>query len=163
MPAPVFRYFWLLFIAVMLVNATIWRRRLRELEAVGGVTRAEADQFLRGALIAIVSFALASELIILLSGLPDPSCMLSAPLSSPPTLAYAALTVAAWALLLRWVWIGRGAETLSRLGPALFTRGEITKREYSAAVVRAAVTGLVALSLVGGFIARLAVFAHPPC
>ena len=162
MPAAVFRYFWLVFIAVMLVNASIWRHRLRRLEALGGVSRVEADQFLRGAVIAIVAFALALQLIIILSGLSDPLCLLSEPMTAPAVLANTAIVAVAWALLLWWVWMGHGAQTLARLGPALFTRGPVTKREYSAPIVRAVVTGVVTLSLVGSLIARLGVFAQPP-
>jgi len=163
MPASLFRYFWLLFIAVMLVNAAIWRHRLRQLEALGGVSRAEADRFLRGAVIAIVLFALVSELILALTGWPLPACLLSAPLTTPAPLAMAAITLVAWGLLLWWVWVGQGAQTLARVGPALFTRGQVTKREYSASVVRAAVTGIVVVSFIGSFVARLGVFAQPPC
>ena len=147
----------------MLVNAAIWRHRLRQLEALGGVSRTEADRFLRGAVIAFVAFALASELILALSGWPEPQCLLSGPLTAPATLAMTAITLVAWALLLWWVWVGQGAQMLARIGPALFTRGQVTKREFSASVVRVAVTGIVAVSLIGSFVARLAGFAQPPC
>jgi hypothetical protein len=163
MPAPVFRYFWLLFIAVMLVNAAIWRHRLRQLEALGGVSRVEADRFLRGAVIAVVAFALASEVILALSGWPEPQCLVSGPLTAPATLATAAVTLVAWTLLLWWVWVGQGAQTLARVGPAIFSRGRVTKREYSASLVRAVVTGIVVMSLIGSVIARLGVVVQPPC
>lgn len=163
MPPSIFRYFWLLFIAVMLVNAAIWRRRLRQLEALGGISRAEADRFLRGAVIAIVTFALASELILALTGWPDLQCLVSGPLTTTPALATAAISVAAYALLLWWVWVGQGAQTLARVGPAVFTRGQVTRRQYSTSIVRAVVTGIVVLSFVGGIVGRLGPIAQPPC
>jgi hypothetical protein len=103
------------------------------------------------------------QLIIVLSGWSDPLCLLSGPMTAPATLANAVIVAAAWALLLWWVWMGQGAQTLARLGPALFTRGPVTKREYRAPTVRAVVTGLVTLSLVGSLVARLGVFAQAPC
>jgi hypothetical protein len=163
MPDSIVRYFWLFFIVVMLVNVAIWRHRLRQLEALGGVSRAEADRFLRGAAVAIVAFGLASELVLALSGWPQPQCVLTGPLTTPATLATAAVNLVAWALLLRWVWVGQGAQTLARVGPALFTQGRVTKREYSVAVVRAAVTGFVALSFIGGVVWRLGGVAQRAC
>lgn len=150
-PAPtILRHFWLLFVAVMVVNVVIWRRRLRELEAAGRTTREEADRFLRGALIVFVGFGLLNEVLMIAVG-PDNFFCVPAVSTSPLFLVVLAQGALTSGLLLWWVWRGGGADTLARLGPALASRGRIRERPYSPRVVRA----LITLWAVGGWVGWL--------
>lgn len=144
----VFRHFWLLFLAVMLVNVAIWRRRLDAAVAAGQATREDVSGFLRGAAVALAVYSLAAEAIVLAAGWPNALCFYGEPWSAPGALAMWALTLLAWALLLAWVWLGAGAERLARLGPVLTARPQ-SGRTYSARQVRLYVTGLIALVAVG--------------
>jgi len=60
--------------------------------------------------------------------------------------------VASWVSLLFWIWRGRGAEFLARVGPAL-TSHPSSDRTYSPGLVRAFITMLVVISAVGAGVA----------
>ena len=147
-----FRHFWLFFIGVMILNVVAWRRRLRELESHGHASRAETDRFIRGALIAFVAMGVLGELTVLVSGWPSSLCIWTADPRSPGAMLAWGTSIAIAVLLLWWVWIGHGALTLSRLGPALFTRtpiGDRPYRPYAPAIVKAVVTLWLAASTIG--------------
>ena len=131
----------------MLLNVAILRPRLLSLVATGRVTRAEVDQFIRGAVISLVVFALLAEAIVLAAGWPNPLCVYTEPRTSPGVVASWGLTVIAWALLFWWVWRGRGADLLARLGPALM-RGQVRATAYTPRQVRLATAALIAIMAV---------------
>lgn len=157
------RYFWLVFLAVMLVNVAIWRTRLRELVTAGRATREEVDRFLRGAVVVIVLWSLAAEATILATGWVTPLCFYASSLTEPGVILVLAQSALVAGLLLWWVWVGRGADTIARLGPALFSRGRIRERPYSSRVVRAVVTLWVVAALVGLVVERATTGPVPGC
>jgi hypothetical protein len=124
------RHFWLVFLALMLLNIAIWRRRLQKLVAAGRASEAEVGGFLRGTTIGVIIFALTGEAIVLATGWRSPTCVYGEPWSAPGAIATWTLQIGTWALLVWWLWAGRGAETLARLGPAL-GRGRVRDRPYT--------------------------------
>lgn len=132
----------------MLLNIAILRPRLLAMAAGGRATRAEVDRFIRGAVIALVAFALLGEAIVLAAGWPNPLCVYTEPSTSPGVVASWGLTFAAWALLLWWVWRDRGADLLARLGPALM-QGQVRATAYTPRQVRFALTTLMVIMAVG--------------
>ena len=145
MPVQLLRHFWLLALVVMLVNLALWRARLA---SAGHVARDEAREFIRGAAIAFAVLALAAEVIVIMAGWPNPFCMYTDPPSAPGVLPMWGLGMFSWALLLWWVWRGRGADMLARVGPALM-RPRVRPGTYTARQVRIFVTAAVVLTAVG--------------
>jgi hypothetical protein len=145
------KHFWLFFLVVMSINVALWRRRLRELEARGHASRQETGTFLRGALIAVAAISVLGELVVLVAGWPSALCVWTADIHSPGAIVAWGTSFATSALLLWWIWVGRGATTLSRLGPAIFRRqpfGDRAYRPYPPALVRGVVTLFVVASTV---------------
>jgi hypothetical protein len=142
------KHFWLFFLGLMLINVAILRPKMLALATEGRATRDDVDRFVRGAVIVLIVYSLAAEIIVLAAGWPNPLCVYTEPLTSAGVLASLGLTVAAWLLLLWWVWRGQGAHLLGRLGPAL-VRGPVRSTSYSPRQVQLAVTSLIALILVG--------------
>ena len=147
-----FRYFWFIAAAAMLRNVPIWRRQLSSLVARGVLTRAEAERFMRGAALWLVGAPLALGLIALAAGWSGPFCGGILSFEDAPSAATSVVVLASWAALLWWVWIGRGAEFLGRVGPALANRPR-HDRAYSPRVVRIALTTLVLWSGLGAALA----------
>jgi hypothetical protein len=148
---PFLRYFWFLCAAVMLVNVGIWRRRLAPLVAAGVVSREEADRFTRGAPFWLILPCLLLAAISLAAGWSDPFCAGVLSFADGPRRATSAIIVATWVALLWWIWLGRGADFLARVGPAL-TNAADYQRRYSAGAVRLVVTVAVLASGAGAVI-----------
>jgi hypothetical protein len=143
----ILRHFWLLFLVVMLINVAIWRTRLAALVSAGRASEDEVDGFIRGLVIAVVGFALASEAIVLAAGWPNPLCIYSEPLTSPGVVASFGVTLVLWAALMWWVWRGQGADLLARLGPALM-RPPMRPAAYTPRQVRLAVSIVMAFAVI---------------
>ena len=148
----VFRYFWFIALAVMLINVAMMRPRVTRLVELGRLTQDEADEFMRGAALAFGVPCAAFGLIGLWAGWPSPLCAGILSFRNPPSTATALVVLASWALLLRWVWIGSGAEFLGRVGPALMNPPN-WERTYSPTLVRWAITVVVLVAAVGGAVA----------
>ncbi|HEU0053847.1 MAG TPA: hypothetical protein VFQ39_11755 [Longimicrobium sp.] len=142
---PLFRFVWFLALAALAVNVPLWRRRLRLMAADGALPADEPDRLTAGAVLALGLPSLGFAAIALLADWPSTAC--GVPLASPPVFASGLLTVVCWASLLAWLWLGGGAETLSRVSPALARR--YPGRAWSPRRVRIAVTLLLAATLAG--------------
>lgn len=121
-PPPIFRYVPLVFAGVALLNVLIWSRRLRRLQASGGITRADAGRFLRTVGGALVFAFLAWALLVLAAGWPDPFCMQALPLRDPLVAATYAATIVPVLLVMVWVLAFGGDQVVSRASPALTQR-----------------------------------------
>jgi len=148
----IFRYFWFIALGVMLLNVAMMRPRMNRLVELGRVTQDEAAEFIRGTAFAFGIPCVALGLIGLWAQWPSPMCAGVLSFRDPPSTATALVILAIWALLLRWVWIGSGAELLGRVGPALMNPPN-WERTYSPTLVRWAVTIIVFLAAVGGAVA----------
>ena len=147
----IFKYFWFLAALALLVNVTIWRVRIGAVVSSGGVTKAEADRFILWIAVWLVGVPLFMGIVAIAAGWPSPFCAGILLFDSVPRILSSGLTLAAYAAVLWWVWLGRGAVFLSHVGPALGRRpGE--NKQYSPAVVRAVVTALAVISGFGGAI-----------
>jgi hypothetical protein len=149
---PIFRYFWFLCAALMIVNVVIWRRRLPVLVAQGTVTPGEAERFTRGAAFWLVIPCLALGIIALWAGWSDPFCAGMLSFRDGPSGATAMVILGVWAALLSWVWFGRGADVLGRIGPVL-PNWPRYDRTFSPAIVRVVVTAVIFAAGLGGVIA----------
>jgi hypothetical protein len=144
------RYFWFISGAVALINVAIWRRRLADVVATGRITQDESDRFVRGAIIAITVAVLVLGLTSLI--VPTrPHCVRPFAASDPGSVVLSVVTVVAWLATLYWVWIGSGADFLSRAGGVLVTRLN-PSRTYSPLTVRLFITALVLISAVGSLV-----------
>jgi hypothetical protein len=146
-----FKYFWFIGAAFMFVNLLIWRQRFAPIVDRGIATRMEADRFIFGIAAWFVGAPLFLGAISMAAGWPSPFCAGILQFDSAPRALVSAMSLAAWAALLWWIWRGGGAEFLARVGPALARRPDYEK-QYSPALVRAFVTGFVLLSGIGGAI-----------
>ena len=117
--AALFRWFWILVLAVIVINGVIYRKRLRRLEEEGGITPAESSRLLRILGIGLVGMCLGLWAIQLAAGWESPLCVHDRPLGDPFVLASLALTAVGWAALLAWIFSFGGAELVSRASPAL--------------------------------------------
>jgi hypothetical protein len=147
-----FKYFWFVAAAFMLVNIVIWRQRFATIVDRGIVTRAEADRFVLGLAAWLVGGPLLMGTIAMAAGWSSPFCAGILQFDSVPRALISGLSVAAWAAVLWWIWLGKGAELLARVGPAL-ARRPVYDKQYSPARVRLFVTTLIVVSGVGGAIA----------
>ena len=148
----IFRYFWFIGAAVMLINVALMRPRVTRLVELGRLTQDEADEFMRGAALAFGVPCVAFGLIGLWARWPSPLCAGILSFRDPPSTATAVVVLAIWALLLRWIWIGSGAVLLSRVGPALMNPPN-WERTYSPTLVRWFITVVVLVAAIGGTIA----------
>ena len=144
----IFRWFWFLAAAVMVVNLMIFRRRLAPLVDRGVATRNEIDRFLAWLGLWFVVGPLVFGAIGLAAGWPSPFCGGMLEFGSREKMLLSAANLAIWGSVLWWVWGGGGAEFLSRAGPALGRQPSYDKR-YSPRMVRVAVTALVLFSSIG--------------
>jgi hypothetical protein len=151
-PMPgIFRYFWFIAAAFMLVNIAIWRSRIGAVVSRGVVTRADADRFIFWLAVWLVGVPLVMGVVAIAAGWSSPFCAGMFMFDSVPRALSSGLTLACYAALLWWVWRGTGAEFLSHVAPALGRRSSNDK-QYSPAAVRAVVTAVVVISSVGGVI-----------
>ena len=159
----IFKYFWFICAAVMTINLVIWRRRLATVVARGIATQAEVDSFLRGAAAWVIGSALALGVIGLLAGWTSPFCAGILAFDTLPRVLTSAVIVGAWCALLWWVWRGRGADFLARVGPAMGSRPSYD-RSYSPTTVRAFVTLAIVANAVGASVAAQNVpISAAPC
>lgn len=155
------RYFWFVAGLVGILNVAIWRSRLRPIVALGRVTQAEADAFVRGAAlwIAIATGALGA---ISLAFSVSPRCTQPfSNLTEPASVATTTVFLLAWGGLLRWVW-GPGGEFLAR-APGAFMTPASPDTEYEPSTVRIVVTGVVLSSAVGAAVVSSGMPAVPGC
>src|SRR5690349_6623926 len=110
-------HFWLLVLAILLVNIALGRLRMRALVADGALTALEADRFCVRAAIAFAVVCGVFEAASVLSGL-SIDCQLALPLADERLWPFHGLTLLAGAVLLYWVWRGGGDQILARVGPA---------------------------------------------
>lgn len=162
MPPAVFRYFWLLTLGIVLVNVALWHRRADTLVRQGRITEAERHRFTWGAALTLGGFCALVQTIVWITGESRPACLGAFPPTTPASIASSLLTLVAWAALLWWVWRGRGAERLARLGPALLPR-PLAKSSHTSRQVRRFVTGFVIVAVVGGIIASRIAPPPPDC
>jgi len=153
------RYFWFLCAALMVANVAIWRRRLAVLVAQGTITPTEAARFTRGAALWLVTPCVVLGLIALSAGWSDPLCGGLLSFRDTPSAATSAVILGSWAALLGWVWLGRGADVLGRIGPVLTNRPRYD-HTVSPAVVRASITASILVAGLGGSIVWHLVLPH---
>jgi hypothetical protein len=147
-----FRYFWFLLAAAMMVNIVVWQRRLRGVVERGVATKAEVARAVRWAAVWLVGGPVLLGLISLAAGWSSPFCSGMLSFANIPSSFVAIFTLSSWAAALWWVWRGNGADFLSRVGPALGQRPSYD-RTYPLGLVRAAVTLMVMASAIGATIA----------
>src|SRR4029450_1946645 len=135
----VLRYFWFLCAVAMVGNVLTWRQRLRQLVARGTVTSEEAEWFTRWAAFWLVGPCLLLGIIALSAGWPNPFCGGGLSFRDGPSAATAVVVLGVWMALLWWLWLGRGADVLGRIGPILPGRPRYD-RTFPPAVVRVVVT-----------------------
>ena len=148
----IFRYFWFIALAVMLLNVALMRPRIARLVELGRVTQDEANDFIRGAAFAFGIPCVVLGSIALWARWPSPMCAGVLSFRDGPSTATTLVIVAAWALVLRWVWIGSGADVLGRFGPAMMNPPN-WERTYSPTLVRWFVTLIVLTAAIGGAVA----------
>ena len=156
----IFKYFWFIAAAFMLVNIAIWRFRIGAVVSRGVVTRADADRFILWITVWLVGVPLLWGSVAIAAGWPSPFCAGIFVFDSVPRILSSGLNLAVYAALLWWIWLGRGAEFLSHVAPALGRRPSGDK-QYSPKVVRVVVTVLVVISGIGGAVAWRTMPAGP--
>jgi hypothetical protein len=154
-----FRYFWFVCAAVMVANVMIWRRRLAVLVAQGTLTPKEAARFTRGAVLWLVTPCVVLGLIALSAGWSNPICGGMLSFHDAPSAATSAVILGSWTALLGWVWLGRGADVLGRIGPVLTNRPRYD-HTVAPAAVRVSVTAMILVAGLGGSIAWHLVLPH---
>ena len=147
----ILRYFWFVLAGVMLLNITIWRSRLQPLVSDGTLRADEAARMVRGATLGLVGPCILLGVIALWAGWSDPFCAGILTFDTPPRIATSLVILSAWAALLWWVWLGRGADVLGRLGPDLSNDADHDR--YAPARVRLAITSLVLVASIGSAVA----------
>ncbi len=123
MPA-IFRYFWFIVAGLMAINVLVTRRRLLVAVDRGRATRAEVKAFVSWLGIWFVGGGVAAGIAGLAAGWTSPFCFAVAPAGSVPHLLISLGEIAAWVMLLLWVWRGNGADVLARAAPALERRAD---------------------------------------
>lgn len=144
----VFRYFWFIGAAFMLVNIMIWRRRLDVLVVKGLATVDETNTIVRGLLVWLVGAPLLLGTIALGAGWSSPFCAGFLAFGSAAQSLVSVITVTGYVTLLWWVWRGSGAELLARIAPAMGNKPDYDRR-YSPAMVRLVVTAGILFSTIG--------------
>ena len=147
----IFRYFWFIAAAFMLVNVVIIRRRLAPLVERGIADRREVDRFVFWLAAWFVVGPLIFGTIAFSAGWTSPFCGGIMQFGDSWQILLSVANLLVWASVLWWIWRGGGDEFLSRAGPALARQPSYEKR-YSARLVRLAVTAFIVLSVVLGMI-----------
>lgn len=146
MPLAIFEYFWLILPVFMSINLFAWRRRMAPMLADGSITRAEVDGFTWAAGLALCAPWPLLFLVQKVSGWDSPFCVYASPLSSPGVMA-TVLVQALWlAAICGWVWLGGGAELLSKVSPALARRSP--GRRLSPGQIRLGAVAVVLLAAI---------------
>ncbi|HEX5409048.1 MAG TPA: hypothetical protein VFW89_04685 [Gemmatimonadaceae bacterium] len=152
MPLIFFKYFWFICAAFMVVNVSIWQRRLAAAADRGLATRTETDRFIRWVAAWAVGGPLIAGGVSLAAGWTTPFCAGILSFDSVPRTLVSLLTVAASAALLWWLWRGTGADFLARVAPA-FRPPATQDTQYSPQRVRVFLTAVVLSGLIGSAIA----------
>ncbi|MGH7624213.1 MAG: hypothetical protein ACREOJ_02725 [Gemmatimonadaceae bacterium] len=152
MPPIFFKYFWFICAAFMVVNVSIWRRRLVAAADRGLATRTETDRFIRWVAAWGVGGPLVAGGVSLAAGWTSPYCAGILEFDTAPRTLVSLVTVAASAALLWWVWRGTGADFLARVAPA-FRPPSTQDTQYSPQRVRAFLTAVGLSGLIGSAIA----------
>jgi hypothetical protein len=137
-----FRFFWFACAAIMLANVMLWRPRLRKLVDAGTITERELTGSLRTAALLMVGIPVLLGIIGLVAGWRDPFCAGILSFDGPARAAVSLVVLSGWAAFLWWVWAGKGADLLGRIGPTLANPPSYDRR-YPPRLVQAAVTVLV--------------------
>lgn len=162
MPPAVSHYFWLLTLGAVLVTVAVWHRRAAALVALGRITEVEHRRFTWGAALTLGGFCALVQAIAWITGESRPECLGAFPPTTAASIATSVLTVIAWGALLWWVWGGRGADQLARLGPALMP-SVVAKPSYSPGQIRRFIAVVVIVGLVGGAVASRVVPPPADC
>jgi hypothetical protein len=144
----IFRYFWFVAAAFMLVNLFIWKRRLASVVERGIATQLEVDQFMRWTTVALIGYPIVAGSIGLIAGWSWPLCSGVMLFTDVPRALVSTITLSAWAAMLWWVWRRNGDEFIARVFPALDPRSAPNQR-YSPRVVRWVVTVALVLNGIG--------------
>jgi hypothetical protein len=147
----IFRYFWFICAAFMLVNIVIWQRRLAVVVEHGNATKPEMDRFIRWVSLCLIGGPLLLGIVGLGAGWSSPLCSGIMSFADMPRATVSMITLSGWAGLLWWVWRGNGADFLARVAPAFRQRPSYDK-SYSRSLVRFAVTAMVLVGGVGSVI-----------
>jgi hypothetical protein len=126
----------------------------------GVVTRADADRFILWLAAWFVGTPLLWGIVSITTGWPSPMCAGVFVSDSIPRIVISGLNLAFYAALLWWVWMGKGAEFLSRVAPVL-GRGAVFEKQYPPAAVRTVITLIVLFAGIGGAIAWRTMPASP--
>ena len=94
--AIIFRYFWFVCAAFMVINTMIWRQRLAPLIEGGIVTKAEVDGFTKWAAVWLVGGPIVAALVALAAGWPSPLCAGILSFVDLPHALMGALTIVSW-------------------------------------------------------------------
>ncbi|WP_420129971.1 hypothetical protein [Longimicrobium sp.] len=151
MPA-IFRYFWLLMLVVVAVNAFVYRRRFRTLEAQGVMAPADSARLLRAWIVGLGGLCVALAALQLAAGWESPFCVHDRPLADPFVLGSLLVTAVAWAAFLAWIFVWGGDALVSRASPALTQR--YPGHGWSPRTTRIGAVLIVLASVASGVIAR---------
>lgn len=149
---PMVRYFWLLVLVVIGIDALTWRGRLERMADEGRIEREEGTRFLSVVIPGIALPFLALFAIQAAAGWATPLCLYLRPLSDPAVVTEWVLAIVWAAVVLRWVWLADGAVLLSRVGPGLGRRP--SQRTWSPRAVRWGMTAIMALFALAPLIER---------
>lgn len=147
------RYFWFICAGVVFVNAAIWRGRVNDLVSQGRVSVEERDAFIRALVLGLGVPCLFLGGIAGWAGYSNPSCAPILSFHDTASVASWVVVLLMWAAILRWVWVGSGADLLSRIGPVLWSIPG-SRGSYSPKVVRRVVTALVLIAAVATAFSR---------
>jgi hypothetical protein len=157
------RYFWFFCGAFWVtIAATSLRARLAESVRRNHVSAEEATGFANGVAISVGSVCFALGAVALAADYPSPFCAQPFSFRDWASAATNLITLAAWAALLSWVWLGSGADLLGRVAPAFLNRPNYDRR-YSPRVVRVAITAMLVVSAFGAFAASRSMPRYPIC
>jgi hypothetical protein len=148
----VFRYFWLLMLVVVAVNAVIYQRRFRRMEAQGEMEPGDSARLLRAWIVGLGGVSVALAALQFAAGWASPFCVHTRPLTDPFVLGFWLVTAVAWAAFLAWIFVWGGDALVSRASPALARH--YPGRGWSPRTVRTGAVVIVVASLVSGVISR---------
>jgi hypothetical protein len=147
----IFRYFWFVCAAFMLVNVLLWSRRLAVVVEQGNATELETSQFVRWIGACLVGGPMLFGIVGILANWSSPFCAGFMQFTDVPRTLVSLTTLSGWLGVLWWIWRGGGADFLARVAPALSQRPVYTKT-YSPRIVRLVVTAMVLISSVGSIL-----------
>lgn len=144
----IFRYFWLLMLAVVAVNAVIYRGRFRRMEAAGVLSPTDSGRLLRAWIVGLGGLSLAFAALQLAAGWDSPFCVHARPLTDPFVLGFWLVAAVAWAAFVAWIFAWGGDALVSRASPALTQR--YPGRGWSPRTARIGAVVIVVAALASG-------------